>query len=143
AHPWEIFTDEWDSRYGSPRNLYHCRSVDKGVLLEQFARTDSGGWSPKVREAIDSAGRFSLDESIQSNGGCIVDRVDIIEAWHLCDRPEEHERGEDDDPPNEDEEEKPSKDPKGQGDQPKKHKCNGRHVVVTTAGTLIDEPWEY
>ncbi len=144
AHPWEIFTDEWDARYGAPRNLYHCRSVDKGVLLEQFARTESGAWSTKIRESIESAGRFSLNESIQSNGGCTVERVDIIEAWHLCDRPEEHERGEDDDPPNSDDEDDDKKeDAVGQGEQPRKHKCTGRHVVVTSAGTLIDEAWEY
>ena len=143
AHVWELFTDEWDSRYASPRNLYHCRSVDKGVLLEQFARTESGGWKQSVREAIESAGRFSLDDSIQSNGGCTVDRVDIIEAWHLCDRPEEHEQAEDENEPSDDKEEAPTEEPKAQGEQPRKHRCTGRHVVITTAGTLIDEPWKY
>lgn len=151
AHPWELYADEWDARYGSPRNLYHCRSVDKGVLLEQFARTESGGWLKSVREAIESAGRFDLDDDWGESGGSTVDRIDIIEAWHLCDRPEEHERGEDaDDDWNTDEatgEPQPDDEPKepavGQGAQPRKHKCTGRHVVVTTAGTLIDEPWEH
>lgn len=143
AHPWELFADEWDARYGSPRNLYHCRSVDKGVLLETFARTESGGWKKGIRESIESAGRFDLDDSWESNGGCTVDRVDIIEAWHLCDRPEEHEQAEDIEEPSDDEEEAPQGRARAQGDQPKKHKCTGRHVVVTTSGTLIDEPWEY
>lgn len=147
--PWELYADEWDARYGSPRNLYHCRSVDKGVLLEQYARTESGGWKGKVRDAIDGAGRFDLHyDMVNSGSGCTVDRVDIIEAWHLCDRPEEHEQAEDlDREPEEegarDEEEQPTEAPVDQGDQPRKHKCTGRHVVVTTAGTLIDEPWEY
>lgn len=142
AHPWELFADEWDARYGSPRNLYHCRSVDKGVLLETFARTESGGWKQTVRTAIETAGRFDLDDSWESNGGSTVDRIDIIEAWHLCDRPEEHEQAEDLDEPSDDPEEPPKGRKRAQGDQPRKHKCTGRHVVVTTAGTLIDEPWE-
>jgi hypothetical protein len=143
AHPWELFADEWDSRYGSPRNLYHCRSVDKGVLLETYARSESGGFKPKIREAIESAGRFDLDDDWASNGGCTVDRIDIIEAWHLCDRPEEHAQAEDIEEPSDEDEDPKTGVPRAQGEQPAKHKCTGRHVVVTTSGTLIDEPWEY
>jgi hypothetical protein len=143
AHPWELFADEWDSRYGSPRNLYHCRSVDKGVLLETYARSESGSFKTKIREAIESAGRFDLDDDWVSNGGCTVDRIDIIEAWHLCDRPEEHAQAEDLEEPSDEDEDPKTGVPRAQGEQPSKHKCTGRHVVVTTAGTLIDEPWEY
>ncbi|MES2390901.1 MAG: E2/UBC family protein, partial [Acidobacteriota bacterium] len=57
--PWELFADEWDARYGSPRNIYHVRSIDRGVALETFARTKSGGWSPKIKQAIEEAGRFA------------------------------------------------------------------------------------
>lgn len=142
AHPWEIFTDEWDARYGTPRNLYHCRSVDKGVLLQQFARTEAGGWSQTIKAAIETAGRFDLEDNWNTNGGCTVDRVDIIEAWHLCDRPEEHERAEDAEEPSDEPDDAPTEEPKAEGEQPKKHQCNGRHVVITTTGTLIDEPWE-
>lgn len=147
--PWELFDDEWDAKHGMPRNRYHCRSVDKGVLLEQFARTKSGGWSPTIAEAIETAGRFDIRNDYNTDGGCTVDRVDIIEAWHLCDRLEEHERAEDiqDDPHEEGEDEsdrdESKTEPRDQGEQPRKHKCTGRHVVITTAGTLIDEPWEY
>jgi hypothetical protein len=143
AHPWELFADEWDSRYGSPRNLYHCRSVDKGVLIETYARSESGGFKPKIREAIESAGRFDLDDDWASNGGCTVDRIDIIEAWHLCDRPEEHTQAEDIEEPSDEDEDPKTGEPRAQGEQPARHKCTGRHVVVTTSGTLIDEPWEY
>jgi hypothetical protein len=150
AFPWELYADEWDARYGSPRNLYHCRSIDKGVLLEQYARTESGGWKSTVRDAIEGAGRFDLHyDMMNGGGGCTVARVDIIEAWHLCDRPEEHVQAEDIDREEEeeghrdDEDEPATAEPADQGEQPRKHKCTGRHVVVTTAGTLIDEPWEY
>jgi hypothetical protein len=143
AHPWELFADEWDARYGSPRNLYHCRSVDKGVLKETYARAEGGGWKRSILEAIDSAGRFDLDDSWEATGGSTVDRVDIIEAWHLCDRPEEHAQAEDEEEPSDEEPDPKTGEPRGQGDQPRAHKCQGRHVVITTAGTLIDEPWEY
>lgn len=143
AHPWELFADEWDARYGSPRNLYHCRSVDKGVLKETYARSESGSWKKTILEAIESAGRFDLDDSWASNGGCTVDRIDIIEAWHLCDRPEEHFAAEDMEEPSDEEPDAKTGEPRAQGDQPTKHRCNGRHVVATTSGTLIDEPWEY
>lgn len=145
--PWEIFCDEWDAKYGSPRNLYHCRSMDKGVLLEQFARTESGGWSSKIADAIHGAGRFDTSMHWETYGGITVDRVDVVETWHLCDRPEAHLQGEDiaaaeheDDDGGEPES---GEEPKDIGKQPRKHKCTGRHVVATTAGTLIDEPWEY
>lgn len=150
ALPWEVFDDEWDAKHGSPRNRYHCRSVDKGILLEQFARTKDGGWSQTKADAINGAGRFDLIDSWDSNGGCTVDRIDIIEAWHLCDRPEAHEQGEDEQPdPHEEGDddaesgEEPTHAPRDIGEEPRKHKCTGRHVVITTAGTLIDEPWEY
>lgn len=145
-HPWELFVDEWDARYGAPRNIYDCRSIDKGVALEAFARTSSGGWNQRIKQAIDEAGRFDLDDSWQRDGSCTVDRIDVIESYHLCDRPEEHERGEDIEEDNADDEESdddPKGEPRAQGEQPRKHKCTGRHVIVTTAGTLVDEPWEY
>lgn len=149
ALPWEVFDDEWDAKHGSPRNRYHCRSMDKGVLLEQFARTSAGGWSNTIAEAINGAGRFDQSNYWDTDGGCTVDRIDIIEAWHLCDRPEEHEQGEDIDREPEEEGDRDNDDdeitkpPRDIGEQPKKHKCTGRHVVITTAGTLIDEPWEF
>jgi hypothetical protein len=84
AHPWELFVDEWDARYGDPRNLYHCRTMDRGVAIALFAKTASGATSPKIRQALETAGRFSLTgESFDDRTGSTVDRVDIIEAWHL------------------------------------------------------------
>lgn len=85
AHVWELYADEYDGRYGLDelRNLYHCRSVDKGVLLERFGRTEAGGMRASVRDALDSAGRFAfISDDFDDRGGATVDRVDIIEAWH-------------------------------------------------------------
>ena len=114
VHPWEVFTDSWDDRYGDPRNIYHRRSIDKGVALQLFARSETG-WKTSAREAIERAGRFDLSSDIEfGDEQTTVDRIDVIEAWHRCDRHSE-----------------------------KAHKCTGRHVVVTTSGTLVDEPWEH
>ncbi len=84
VHVWELWCDEWDARYGDPRNLYHCRSVDKGVLLERFGRTEAGGMRKTVKDALDGAGRLAfIDDRWDDRGGMTVDRVDVIEAWHL------------------------------------------------------------
>jgi len=84
--PWELFVDEWDARYGAPRNLYHCRSMDRGVALALFARTDGGGTRTSIKNAIEEAGRFELAGDYDDRSGMTVDRVDIIEAWHLPSR---------------------------------------------------------
>lgn len=83
VHPWELFVDEWDARYGEPRNLYHVRSLDRGVALALFARTESGGTRKSAREAIETAGRFVFANDEDDRSGMTVDRVDIVEAWHL------------------------------------------------------------
>jgi len=143
--PWELFSDEWDSRYGTPRNMYHARSWDQGVALATFARTKSGGWNQEIKRSIEQAGRFSgrLGED-QGFTGSTVKRIDVVEAWHICDRPEEHLRAEDEVDVEEGEEQDDGNgEDRGQGERPTKHRCTGRHVVFTTAGTLLDEPWEY
>ncbi len=143
--PWELFADDWDARYGSPRNMYHVRSMDRGVALETFARTGAGGWNKTIQAAILEAGRFSDRlENDWAAGGSTVDRVDVVEAYHLCDRPEEHARGEDEVEVKEGEDEDDGTgEVRGKGETPKSHRCSGRHVVFTTAGTLLDEAWEY
>lgn len=148
VHPWELFADEWDARYGSPRNMYHARTIDRGVALEAFARTKGGGWNKTIRAAIEDAGRFIQKSDMTFSGGATVDRIDVVDAWHLCDRAEEHALEHEDDGPDdgeadEDERDDGTGETVGMGARPKKHKCNGRHVVITTAGTLLDEPWEH
>lgn len=83
VHVWEIFFDEWDSRYGDPQTLYHFRTIDRDVLRERFARTESGGWKAKVKEAIDYAGRISDESEYYDDGHKTVDRVEVIEAYRL------------------------------------------------------------
>jgi hypothetical protein len=118
CHPWEILVDDWDGRYDEPRNLYHCRTMDRAVAIEQFARTAEGGVRRSVKAALDSAGTFvtTAESSYRQDRSQTVDRVDVLEAWHLCDDQEAHDAGDE-------------------------HSCSGRHVVCTTAGTLVDESW--
>src|SRR5678815_458700 len=118
AYPWEVLVDDWDARHGDPRNLYHVRTVDKGVLLAKFGQRRKGesrdDWQLRVN-AIDRAGstvtigEFDRDDGQYST----VERVRIVEAWHL---------------PSEDDMDEP----------------DGRHVIAIFGGnlTLIDEPWE-
>lgn len=82
VHCWELFVDPVDAHYGKPRNLYHCRSVDRGVALATWARTENG-WSAKKKEAIETAGRFDIMRDDDHRDVHTTDRVDVIEAWHL------------------------------------------------------------
>lgn len=84
AHPWELFVDDFDARYGEPRNLYQVRSIDRGVALQLFAKTESGGWKGRIRDAIMTAGAIDVGgDDFWSREGSTVDRIDVIEAWHL------------------------------------------------------------
>lgn len=111
VHPWEVFADEWDARYGSPRNLYHVHAMDRGVALETWARTEGGGWKTKIKDAIETAGFLDTNDRWHNIDGAnmTTDRVDVLEAWHLPSR-------------------------KGAKD--------GRHVIIVSGATLVDEPWE-
>jgi hypothetical protein len=89
GHPWEYFVDPWDARYGEPRNLYHNRSVDRGMLIDRFARTESGGTRRSVVDAIEKAGRFTVgNDNSEIATSSTVDRVDVLEAWHLPSSPD-------------------------------------------------------
>lgn len=112
THPWELHTDEWDSRYGDPRNLYHLRTVDRGVLIERFGRDEDGEFIEDICLDIESAG--DIDDTYVTNSSgdpydSTVDRTHFVEAWHLPSGPD-------------------AKD--------------GRHVIAIMGRTLLDEPWE-
>lgn len=90
AHPWELHTDEWDSRYGDPRNLYHLRTVDRGVLIERFAKNEDGEIDEEIAADIEAAGeiddQYLIDQ--QHSYDTTVDRVHFVEAWHLPSGPD-------------------------------------------------------
>ena len=144
--PWEVFDDEWDARYGSPRNRFYQRSMDQGVALETFARTEAGGWNEKIKRAIEQASLFTtqLDTDYATS---TVQRIHVVDAYHLCDDPDAHAEAEaeerTDDSAEETETDAGSGEDRGRGARPRRHKCTGRHLVFTTAGILVDEPWPY
>lgn len=106
--PWELYFDEWDARYGTPQTVYHFRSADREVLKERFARTDGGGWSRRILDAIEDAGQISANDLDDRDDGMrTVDRVEFVEAYRL----------------------------------PSRKGGKGRHIVATSAGTLVDEEW--
>lgn len=113
--PEELYVDPADAKYGSPRNLYHITDVDQGVLVEAFASDDE-----ELSLQIESAG--AQDSSVRLRDAEIrtVDRVRVVEAWHLCDNEEAHAELE-----------------------PKEHDCKGRHVVAVRGATLVDETWGF
>lgn len=72
VYPWELHSDPWDARYGEPRNLYHCRQMDRAVLERQF---------PKLKTAI--VGKHIDDRALIMGEESTVQRIDVLEAWHL------------------------------------------------------------
>lgn len=76
VYPWELYTDRWDARYGSPRNKYHCRQMDFGVLKRRF---------PKLKDA--QVGKNIIDRDELQAGTSTVNRIDVLEAWHLPSAP--------------------------------------------------------
>jgi len=116
VHPWELLIDDWDARYGEPRNIYHVRTVDVGVALAMY------GDSEEKREAILSASSMTKSDEWDWDGGTdsTVLRVRLVEAWHLCSDDESH------------------------GDAKEvKHECSGRHVVTALGSNvcLVNEEW--
>ncbi len=81
--PWECFVDEYDAKYGKPRNFYVVRSMDKRVATATFARSDSGKTIPKLASAIRDGGKFNIARDYELSAMSTVDRLDVLEAWHL------------------------------------------------------------
>lgn len=120
AHPWEVLVDDWDARYGEPRNLYHVRTIDKGTLLAKFGKRltdDEPQETVDARiEAIEKAGLSGgySDWDWQDESDSTVERVRLVEAWRLPTRDDM-----DDD------------------------ECDGRYVMTLIGGSvdLVDVPW--
>lgn len=114
----ECFVDHADAKYGEPRNFYNIRTADRGVIIESFATDDKGKVDEELADRITAAGK---DDTVVLSGYDLiatVDRVRVVESWHLCDNVEAHEAD-------------------------AKHDCNGRHMVCVRGVPLVDEVWEF
>lgn len=70
--PYELFVDDADGLYGSPRNMYRVKFVDRDRLAALY---------PKCAELIKQAQGLKLED-----GASAVQRtnlVQVVEAWHL------------------------------------------------------------
>lgn len=71
----ELFVDEAEARYGSPRQLFQVRLVHKEVLLQNYAR---GAKADEVRAAIEAA---KAPPEVERRG--FGDMLEVVEVWHL------------------------------------------------------------
>ena len=78
--PWHLFAHEEDEQAGEVRTLYHCETVDKGVLAHLYPRH-----AKKIdqREG-DSILPWALGMTTRGSGH----RCAVIEAWHLPSSPD-------------------------------------------------------
>lgn len=113
--PWEVLIDEWDARNGRPRNYYHVYTQDLDEAIDEFEQRlrDSGEEDDEEIErklmmlADHATSAPSPDWDWQGDCDTTVDRVRLVEAWHLCSNRIAHA-------------------------QPKvpEHECDGVHVVT-------------
>ena len=73
--PHEIYVDDIEGFYGSPRQLHRAKAVDREVLLEEF------GTEKEAAEAIATADRAKVDENQAYPN--VADMVQVRESWHL------------------------------------------------------------
>lgn len=71
VHVGEIFVDAFESVYGTPRQMFHRRAVNRDVLAAQF---------PKQKKAIYDAPMSDLDTYGAMPSKALVD---VVESWHL------------------------------------------------------------
>lgn len=79
--PWELYVDPIDARYGRPRNMYHVRTVDRAVLAAMFPTR-----AKEIRETGHDDAAFDWTTT-KLGETATVDRVRVIEAWHLASGP--------------------------------------------------------
>lgn len=122
--PWEYLVDEWDARYGEPRNFYQIRTLDLGRALAIYGkkRKDETDEEHEARvEAIRRAATSTpTDEwTWQGEADTTVVRVRLVEAYHLCDDIDAHDDDED-------------------------HECTGMRVIAILGGTVLErEPFTW
>jgi hypothetical protein len=139
-HPDDVWFDESELRYRSPRSCYMTRGIDRFVLLAIYGKEsdDFYGTPTERREAILNATRTDrkLPWSNMTRAG--QDQIDTIGAWHLpseagCEL-EQTDGGEDDSAPDSSEDVGKADDNEGSGD--------GRFVLAIHGCTLESKPWE-
>lgn len=69
----ELMVDANDGIYGSPRQLYRLKLVDRDVIADMF---------PEKKSAIMKAENAFPDSSAESNL-TVSDQIMLVEAWHL------------------------------------------------------------
>lgn len=69
----ELFVDPNDAIYGSPRQIFELKLVDKDVLKAMF---------PTYKSVISSSEQAYLDDSSENNRS-ISDQSIVVEGWHL------------------------------------------------------------
>lgn len=111
----ELLIDAHDGEYGMPRSLYRIGTIDRGVLLERYARTEKGRPIATARDAINRATAylFTDDTSVSTP---TVTRVSFVEAWHL---------------------------PDGEPDDDGTYARPGRHTICIEGHVLLDEEWHH
>jgi hypothetical protein len=67
----EILVDTFESYYGTPRQMFHRRAVNRDVLAAQF---------PKHKRAIYDAPASALEVNAAQPSRALVD---VVESWHL------------------------------------------------------------
>lgn len=124
--PWEFFVDEWDGRYGEPRNMYQIRTLDFGRAMALFGKQEEDesdeDHAKRVRAIEQAATSTPSDEwTWEGEADTTVNRVRLVEAYHLCDEIDAH-------------------------DDDEKHECTGRHCIAILGGeskALVHEPFDW
>lgn len=81
----ELVWDEAEAKYGSPRQLFHMRSMPREVLRGLFLKDVKGAAYTTMERAISKArAPQGLYASAQESG----DMVEVVEAWHLRSGPD-------------------------------------------------------
>jgi len=122
--PWEYLIDEWDARYGEPRNCYHIVTMDLGKALALYGKKQDDESDEECEERCDAIKRAATtdpkdDWTWQGECDTTVVRVRLAHAYHICDDIDAHD---DDDA----------------------HECNGCHDTVILGGPRIErEPFDW
>ncbi len=113
VHVWTLFCDDWDAEFGEPMSFYRLRTMDRARAIRMFARG-----SAKKRDALKDASVFSSSVSRlrDEQRASVVERVELVEAWHRC--------------PNHE-------------DLPKDHDCVGRYALICEGCTLVEGDWPH